>query len=400
VILDASWAGRFNVRKQRPFAVTVLRAAAGWCASKLEYAGILVVEGMLRFVHRLDPRLYSRRARLKAVRQGDAVKPSGAFLIFVFYATGPLPGFTRTFIDAVARSPFNLILVANAPVEHSLAAELLSRCCLLIERANIGRDFGAYKDGIGVLMERFPDAQRLVIANDSVFYLRDGLDSLLRALNGSEDFIGVSEIYDHHYHVASFLQSFSRRVLTSVAFRRFWESYRPIGTRRWAILEGEGALTSALLKAGFRPHVLFRVSMLRSRLRAAGDLGALKPLLPPAICDAVAGTAEPDLPELIRRRFARAATQTPRAVADAVPDRVMATNQLHGAGFLFWRFMGLPLVKRDICYRRIHPLPQVASILTPVEAAARDEILVDLERRGDGGQIPIVLRPLYHHGII
>jgi hypothetical protein len=223
---------------------------------------------------------------------------------------------------------------------------------------------------------------------------------LLRALNGSEDFIGVSEVYDHHYHVASFLQSFSRRVLTSAAFRRFWDNYRPIGTRRWAILKGEGALTSALLKAGFRPHVLFRVSVLRGYLRAVDDLGALEPLLPPAVYDRVAGTAEPDLPELIRWRFARAATQAPRAVVDAVTDRVMATNQLHGAGFLFWRFMGLPLVKRDICYRRIHPLSQVASILTPVEAAARDEILADLERRGDGGQIPIVLRPLYRHGII
>jgi hypothetical protein len=388
------------LRKQRSFAVTVLRAAAGWCASKLEYAAILVLEGLLRVARRLDPRLYSRRARLKAVRQGAAVKPDGAFLIFVFYATGPLPGFTRTFIDAVARSPFNLILVANAPVENSLAADLLSRCCLLIERANVGRDFGAYKDGIGVLMERFPGVQRLVIANDSVFYLQDGLDSLLRALNGSEDFIGVSEVYDHHYHVASFLQSFSRRVLTSAAFRRFWENYRPIGTRRWAILKGEGALTSALLKAGFRPHVLFRVSMLRSRLRTAGDLRVLKPLLPPAIYDKIAGTAEPDLPELIRRRFARAAPEESPAVADAITNRVMATNQLHGAGFLFWRFMGLPLVKRDICYRGIHTLSQVASILSPVDAAARDEILADLERRGDGGQIPIVLRPLYHHGII
>jgi hypothetical protein len=140
--------------------------------------------------------------------------------------------------------------------------------------------------------------------------------------------------------------------------------------------------------------------MLRDRLRPAGDLGAFEPLLAPAIYDKIAGTAEPDLPELIRRRFARAATQESPAVADAVADSVMATNQLHGAGFLFWRFMGLPLVKRDICYRRIHPLPQVASILAPVEAAACDEILGDLERRGDGGKIPIILRPLYHHGII
>src|SRR5690606_25733917 len=108
----------------------------------------------------------------------------------------------------------------------------------------------------------------IVLANDSVYYLPDGLDRLLADLNGEHDFIGVSEVFDHHYHVASFLISFGPRVLQSAAFQRFWKRYLPIGTRRWAIFQGEGALTAELLQAGFRPHVLFRAQALKPHLQS------------------------------------------------------------------------------------------------------------------------------------
>ena len=352
----------------------------------------------MRFGHRLDPRLYSEGKRVRRVYDGTSVKPGGKFLVFLLYAHERVPLFTQTFIDAVQRSTFNLVLVSNAELGDSLKAALLPACRLLIERANVGRDFGAYKDGISIVTKRFPEIARLVLGNDSVAFLPENLDALLRALDGPEDFIGVSEVYDHHYHVASFLLSFGPRVLRSEAFGRFWRNYLPIGTRRWAILKGEGPLTATLLKAGFRPHVLFRLSTLRQHLRSVGDVNDLKPLLPPGIFATISGSAERDLPALIRHLSGRA--PPPRPVADAVIQAAMATNQLHGAGFLFKRFMGLPVVKRDICYRQIHPLEQVAAVLDDVEPALRRAILEDFERRGDASRVPLLLLPLYHHGMI
>jgi hypothetical protein len=386
--------------RNRPLVISVIRAAAGWYLSKVEYICILILEKLLRLYHRLDPAIYSERRRVERVREGAPLKAGGKFIVLVLFARHGLPAFTRSLVEAVMRSDLNLAVVSNLPVDEPLAAELLAASCLLIERKNIGRDFGAYQDAINIVTARHPDMQRLVIANDSVAYLPDGLDDLLRGLDGNADWIGVSEVYDHHYHIASFLMSFGPRVIRHRAFREFWRTYRPIGTRRWAILKGEGGLTDVLLRAGFRPQVLFRAVQLREPLTDT-ELASLQPLLPPAVFATLTGQAEPDLPELTRRLFSIGKSRAgERRLPDRVIDEVMARNQMHAGGFLFRRFLGLPIVKRDIRYRGVYPLPQIAAALADVEPALRSEILADFERRGDGADTPLLLKPLYHHGII
>src|ERR1700748_1064539 len=97
-------------------------------ASKLEDFSILVIEKALRLVQRLDPRLYSERLRIERVRDGRSAKDTNKFFILVLYTKDALPGFTSNLIAAIARSPFNLIVVSNAPLGSGLADELLANC--------------------------------------------------------------------------------------------------------------------------------------------------------------------------------------------------------------------------------------------------------------------------------
>lgn len=383
---------------QRPSLLSALRLLGGWAGYQIEHAFVLALETVQTLFNRLDPRVHSEAMRVRSVREGGDQKAGGKFFVLVLYCTTTLPTFTRTIIEAVARSPFNLVIVSNAQLTAALTDELLGKCRLLIERNNIGRDFGGYKDGVAVVLRRF-DVERLVIANDSVFYLNEGLDDLIARLDGQHDLIGVSEVYDHHYHVASFLMSFGRRVVQSRAFREFWQGYKPLGSRRWAIFRGEGDLSAQLLRAGFRPHILYRAVHLRPYL---ANQDAVLPLLPLQVRAWLAGAGEPRSTTFLHKvaiavKRLRGLPPAQRQGADLVIDEVMGRNQMHAAGLMFRKFMGLPLIKRDLYYRDVYSLDDLAASLADQPPALRDEILADLRRRGNSERFGPFGRLLHRH---
>jgi hypothetical protein len=383
---------------QRPTVFGALRLLGGWAGYQIEHAFVVALEAIQQLFDRFDRRVYSEAMRIRSIGEGGDHKAGGKFFVLVIYCTDALPAFTRTLIDAVTRSPFNLVIVSNARLTDGLAAELRSKCRLLIERNNIGRDFGGYKDGVAVVLRRF-NVERLVIANDSVFYLREGLDELLAKLDGPHDLIGVSEVYDHHYHVASFLMSFGRRVVESAAFRDFWRRYKPLGSRRWAIFRGEGDLSAQLLRGGFRPHILYRAVHLRPYL---ADDHAVMPLLPLQVRAWLAGRGEARSTTLLHKigvalKWLRGAPRPKPEGADLVIDEVMGRNQMHAAGLMFRKFLGLPLIKRDLYYRGVYSLDDLAVILADQPPDFREEIMADLRRRGNSERLGPFGRLLHRH---
>jgi hypothetical protein len=228
---------------------------------------VRLVEAGMRLWYHLDPRVYSENLRIRRTTEGRLTYKGNRFLLFVLFSPFSLPGFTRNLIDAVARSRLNLVIVSNAQLHDTFRSTLLESCHLLVERVNLGRDFGAYKDGIAIIRSRYSNIDRLIIMNDSMFFFEKGLDHLIAALDGEDDFIGLTEVLEIHYHVQSFMLSFGRRVLYHEKFLNYWQKYRPISTRRWAIHKGEVGLTRRLTRAGFKPVVLYHGGQLLDHLR-------------------------------------------------------------------------------------------------------------------------------------
>jgi hypothetical protein len=229
----------------------------------------------------------------------------------------------------------------------------------------------------------------LAIANDSVFYIDKGLNDLIEALDGPEDFIGVSEVLEHHYHVASFLISFGPRVLKEPVFRRFWTNYLPLQTRMWAIIKGEGELTKRLIDAGHRPHILFKAEHLLPILQGmdASEFKEAMKLFSQQVRDNLS------------LREAKA-NETAADRASAAVREVLQTNQMHAAGFLFMKYLGLPLFKRDIVYRELFVLSEVKHIVGDFGFATQHEIIADLECRSAPRPRNVLKRLLYRHGFI
>ncbi|WP_428696426.1 rhamnan synthesis F family protein [Stappia sp.] len=257
-------------------------SASYWYMIKLLFI-IYPIELYWRIKNRIDVRLYSFDRRLNRLTDGEIFYEGGRYAIFVVYTKLGLQPFTRTAIDALNKLGVNIVFVSNMKLSDTMREELAASGHLVVERENLGRDFGAYKDGIHLLRERDKNIERLILMNDSVFYFPEGLEDVFRKLVGPQPFIGFTEVFEHHYHVQSFLISFGREVIDHPQFLKYWREYRPISTRRWSIHKGEVGLTKMLVgKAGFQPTIIAHAAMLRERLEGVNfeELKASIDLLP------------------------------------------------------------------------------------------------------------------------
>ena len=424
-------------------------AIAGFIAGIRHNLQLLLVihpiELFQRTLHHLNPRLYSERLRIRRVSEGRLRHEHKRFVLFVFYGRESIPAFTQTVIDAIARRGLNLVISTNAKITAGLREALLEKSCLLIERADLGRDFGGYKDGISIIEKRFGVPDRLILLNDSLFYFNEGLDRLIEALDGDDDLIGMCEDFYHYYHIQSFAVSFSKKVLEHARLRRYWRKFRPVSTRRWAIGKGERGLTRQLLRAGFKPRIIYSAAQLVPHLRrgtfaqlldaiallpADGRAQFLSPLeqlraskisMPFPMLDSLSkslrqiekatindeeGLRKTSIHDIlaISQNTLVTLDQHERWALESIGDSISAAignrNQVHFGGFLYVKYLGMPAIKRDLFYRELYSLDELEEYLAPVEESLREEVMADIRQKGTARLLVGLQRVLYQHGSI
>lgn len=149
------------------------------------------------------------------------------------------------------------IYVSNITIPQDLEELLVNFNATVLRRQNRGRDFGAYQAALAWLNqnELMNSIETLFLTNDTLYYLTPPDDVYARL--SKEEWGCLYMNLERHSHAQSFLLSFSKTVFSSNAFVRFWNQYVPSNIRRHAIHKGEIALSSALIKQGFRvkPYV-------------------------------------------------------------------------------------------------------------------------------------------------
>jgi hypothetical protein len=403
------------------------------------------IEMIRRAWYHLDPRVYSERLRVRAVTEGHVLRKSNRYLLFLLFTKLEIPPFTHTVLEAIRRSRLNLVIISNSELSETLREQLLDQCHLLIERQNVGQDFGGYKDGISELLKRTNDIERLAILNDSLFFFEKNIDNLITGLDGEQDVIGMTEDFHLHYHIQSFALSFSRAVLEDRRLRNYWRHYRPISTRRWVVARGERGLTRQLMRSSFKPHILYHGAMLLPKLRALSlhDLLSAVQLMPkrfrddlykeinkvrkihttetlPAI-ETLAKSArrlnrldDVAIDELrdatigqmltMSEQIAKVHSERERWTIENLSDRIVSTitdgNQVHIAGFLFMKYLGMPAFKRDVFFREVYELEEVDEIMSELSAPMKEEVMGDLRQKGTARLLKGLRKILYRHGAI
>lgn len=182
--------------------------------------------------------------------------------VFVIYQPKGLAASLHLTLQHLRENRYSVLLVSNGPLRPEDRATLLQNSAVVLERPNVGYDFGAYRDGIRHLWSLRHDLSRLVLMNDSTWFpLRRDDDSLTRMEALGADLAGhifktESNKKRGKDHIESHLLMISKAFLASADFRDFWNDYRMSDARLTTIEYGEKGFSQRAIQTGWTVKAL------------------------------------------------------------------------------------------------------------------------------------------------
>jgi lipopolysaccharide biosynthesis protein len=225
---------------------------------------------LLRFAVKAAQRLQMSAASLAAFfrRRGtyvveriagaDAGPIDGRVCVFAHYdRKGFVHDYVLHYLAALRSAGFRIVFVTNSPgLSPSEVDKLKPLTHAILRRKNVGRFFGAYKDGIAAI-DDLGAVDLLLLADDSLYGPFSPLGATIRrvtALPGQ--FWSLTDSWDRAYHLDTDFLLFSREAIASEAFRTFFSRLRYVNSKYYVFRHYEVGLSQALIRAGLRGSAL------------------------------------------------------------------------------------------------------------------------------------------------
>jgi hypothetical protein len=279
--------------------------------------------------------------------------------IFVAYSNR-LTHSNRAYLQTLKRAGFATVYINNSITAPEDIPEILSLAWRAFDRKNIGRDFGAFKDGVLMLNDEghLRHCQHLGIANDSMQFVPGrNADELIKRIQKFKEspahglFSHISHQIQTHYQ--SYFQILKPEIFRSVRFLDFWKDYRHLSHRGHCIYQGEIALSSKVYRHFSPIQVLYTSDDLIETLLArykgedgipSSDLLRLMPSPSRTVENGMVGYSLSQLLDGINTGKPLSSFQVYN-----LADLIENSNPSHMAAFLYPFFLNCPLVKHDLC---------------------------------------------------
>ncbi|AWG31094.1 FkbM family methyltransferase [Burkholderia cenocepacia] len=191
----------------------------------------------------------------KATRHGREVA------LFVTHSPdGKLKPHVRPYISALRRQGIDVTLIVAADSAWFDSDALpLDEVDTLVVRENLGLDFAAWAHVMQLEPELF-DAEALYLLNDSLIgpFNDASFEKMLARLRSEPaDMVGLTESWEHQWHVQSFFLALRRRALASPILQDFFSNVVILPTKDDVIQRYEITLAPTLRDGGISHAVLF-----------------------------------------------------------------------------------------------------------------------------------------------
>ncbi|WP_296696941.1 rhamnan synthesis F family protein [Thiocapsa sp. UBA6158] len=191
------------------------------------------------------------------------LRESKRIAVFVHYDDkGLVHPYILFHLEQLRKAGYSILFVTNSPLLLPAAIDVLkARCGLILLRRNRGYDFGAYKDAL----REIPDLaalDSLILANDSVYGPFHDLGDLLgRADPNQADIWGITDNFEHHYHLQSYFLLLHPPALAATEFQRFWKDVCYAQTKELVVHHHEIGFSRRMLSAGLQLEALYPYRM-------------------------------------------------------------------------------------------------------------------------------------------
>lgn len=197
----------------------------------------------------------SSREKLVRVTEGAQNPGREVAVLLIYQPQGVLESthFTLSYLTEQGISP---VVVSNLPLADADRERLAENSWLVIERPNIGYDFGGYREGILTVLERGLRPEALYVLNDSVWFpLSTNSVVIERCRAATEDIYGIQIDYWKNRgklrFVFSYFYRFSQKLISSHEFYDYWRKISLMDNKRDVIEGYEVKLTQNFLLKGF-----------------------------------------------------------------------------------------------------------------------------------------------------
>lgn len=195
---------------------------------------------------------------------------SEAAIYLIFPVNGVLKS-NFQMLEELAAHDITPIVISNQPLSPQDLESLKEKSALVIERPNVGYDFGGYRDAILELEDQISSLTRLYVLNDSVWML-DAEKSWFQAVrDAGTDFCGATSNYgirrysevdfreieweytpDHwNFHYASYAFALGHNILQEKGFLDYWKKFRLSNNKKRTVRRGEIGLSKWIKESGY-----------------------------------------------------------------------------------------------------------------------------------------------------
>lgn len=203
--------------------------------------------------------------------------PSTSLALYLHWSPdGRISRMVRRQVRLWRDAGFGCVFITNAHPPADDWAAIAEDAALRIRRANVGRDFGAWRDAAAMAIQRFGTPRELLLTNDSVLGPFLPLQPLVDAWRaGGDGFLGFTESLGGGVHLQSYAllgrgQKAVAEMLSHLANLKDTRS-------KWLLVQrGEIGLSQRMLKAGVPCWALFG----QERLAALADAPARARIAP------------------------------------------------------------------------------------------------------------------------
>lgn len=214
------------------------------------------------------------RDRPRLVHRHEGAQPPGrrvaALLIF---QPGAMPASILEECDLLTGLGYSVLVVSNGPLQAQARSDLLPHVWRLLERPNLGYDFGGYREAVMHLWDEGVEPDELLILNDSVWVMAEVFPAFLDRLRATGAAVTGSVLRSKKRKtwIESYFFRFDKTALSHPAFRAFWQNYRLVDSKFGVIRQGERDFTVALSSAGLSVAALGDNAEFLARMVEAPD---------------------------------------------------------------------------------------------------------------------------------
>lgn len=220
-------------------------------------------------------KIYYDRRELTTIKIYEGRKELyGKLVLYLVFQPLGLAKSAYVAIEYLVSQGYEVLVVSNGLLLTEDIEKLKLLTWRIIERGNIGYDFGGYRCGLNYLKKEGVDLNFLTLINDSIWFpLVDDSDILVQTERIISDFGGAVclDSLDSRRGglVLSYWITLRKSLLESAEFWHFWMHYIPSGNKTLTVRLGERGLSRRMQLAGRDIDGVFTVDRFLHAMRYA-----------------------------------------------------------------------------------------------------------------------------------